>query len=181
MCHCAASSLTCRLFVEPSRTPSRKLHVSAHSLTKSSENENYKQKQPSAPSPASSVASVSNSVKFDNMKVYANIGRNSMIESIDLESKDLKAAKSSKSRSNMRRHTHYYCYIPSSVAQAAQNAGALSHEDLSREYSGPSTSSGGRRMSAHTLRRFMAKKMSDTWHSAVRVKKILSDSLTIFK
>src|SRR5699024_12380224 len=102
-----------------------------------------------------------------------NLDRSSLIESIDLETKDLKNAKSGKSKvSNLRRHTHYYCYIPSSVSQAATSSGAISHEDLA----------GGRRGSGpNSLKRIMAKKVSDTWHSAVRVKKNLLDSFSMFK
>ena len=174
---------------EQNRTPSKKsLHVSAHSLNKTPEWElDEKVRIYPSTSAASSIENnnsnnYSNN-KFDSMKVYTNLERTSLIESIDLETKSLKAANSGK-RLNVRRHTHYYCYIPSTVAQAtsSNNNSTISHEDLSRHEQHSSPSGGGnRRLSSHALRRFMAKKVSDTWHSAVRVKKILSDSLPIFK
>lgn len=165
-------------------SPKKQFHVIANTLNEANECEVRKTSIPVTSSPITSVDE-STSVKFDNVKVYANIDRTSLIESIDLETKqNIKGNKGGKSKiGSLRRHTHYYCYIPSTLSQSTSSAAndrPISHEDLTRDYSDSSNGS-TRRMSAHTLRRFMAKKVNDTIHSAARVKKIFSDSFTMFK
>lgn len=119
------------------------------------------------------------SVKFNNVKVYANLNR-SLIESINLETKQLPNERSNKQKAtSQRRHTHYYCYIPKNVTNANIANRPTSTEELTDEHNETQTSN--RRSSAHSLRRFMAKKVSDTYHSASRVKKFFSESFSMFK
>lgn len=153
------------------------MHVSAHSLlTKTPEAEPRRLVQHPPLQAAASTASdhSGNSVKFDNVKVYANLDRSNLITKYDLETKDLIPLKSGNSKaSNLRRHTHYYCYIPTSVSQTAnKTSGTRSTENLA---------DGRRGSGSHTIRRFMAKKVTDTWHSAVRAKRNLLDSFSYFK
>lgn len=170
------------------------VYVSANSLHSRSSALGEYSSSPPPPQPPSgplpekrrqpSTASIdkSENVKFSNAKVYANLNRSSLIESINLEtSKQLpnnnnnnnNSRKFSKSKTaTQRRHTHYYCYIPSSVTAAA--AAAEAAESSSDEQN-------SRRGSSHSIRRYMAKKVSDTYHSAARMKKFFSDSISIFK
>lgn len=176
------------------------MHVSAHSLlsktqcnsvesadfavlpgsNKSTRSNPVSSVHPPLQAAASSASDHSgSSVKFENVKVYANLDR---IESYDLETKDIARAGSGKKSgckskiASMRRHTHYQCYIPSSVSQAATYSHSSAHS--SNRASTEDLDSVGRR---GTIRRFVAKKVSDTWHSAVKAKRNIFDSISLFK
>lgn len=147
---------------------------------------------------SSQLSFESDNVDFSNVKVYANLerggsasagstagnGNNNILEAIDLETKrDLKKKTSrgenpstmggGGKRSSMRRHTHYYCYIPSNIGGQSSGAAATGSRLNSGDKDSPNSNGGSGRL----LKRYLGKKMTDTMHSASRFKKYLSDSL----
>lgn len=185
-------SLFQKLNLEPT-TSRRNITFSANSLNRAELDQQTRLHSVSNPLAAqvSQLSFESDNVDFSNVKVYTNLERdgtdggtkgndNNILEAIDLETKrDLKKKLSQGEqhspvggkRSSMRRHTHFYCYIPSNVS------GQGTSQTGSRLNSGDKDSANGNPGGGRAIKRYIGKKMTDTIHSASRFKKYLSDSL----
>ena len=134
-------------------------------------------------STSSITASPAMQNRFESIRLYANLDSNSMFEPINLETgvekfnqNVKKIKKNKKCRAlNVRRHTHYYY---STLTDNSLSIGSSGDGNGSGRHDSSYTGNEDDEKHSGNLKRFMAKKVSDTWHSAVRVKRNFLDSLS---